>query len=77
MKQEFAEVVSKFNNVLADNERALNAAQVAHDRLFKAIIQAVEETQTPVKTYSADGAITKPYQGANSSAAPLTLNTSL
>ena len=77
MKQEFAEVVSSFNNVLADNERALHAAQVAHDRLFKAIIRAVEEKRAPVKTYTANGAINNPYQGVNSSAAPLTLNTSL
>lgn len=77
MKQEFAQVVSHFNKVLADNERALHAAQVAHDRLFKAIIHAVEEKRAPVKTYSANGAINNPYKGVNSSAAPLTLNTSL
>jgi hypothetical protein len=77
MKQEFAQVVSNFNNVLADNERALHAAQIAHDRLFKAIIHAVEENRAPVKTYSANGAIANPYQGANSNVAPLALNTSL
>ncbi len=77
MKQEFAEVVSHFNKVLANNERALNAAQIAHDRLVKAIIHAVEENQASVKTYSANGAIARRTQGANSSAAPLALNTCL
>lgn len=77
MKQEFAEVVSEFNKVLADNERALHAAQVAHDRLFKAIIRAVEDVRAPVKTYAANGAINNPYQGGNANTRPLTLNTSL
>ncbi len=77
MKLEFAEVVSSFNKVLADNERALHAAQVAHNRLLKAIIHAVEETRQPVKTYSANGAITNPYRGPNPNSAPLTLNASL
>ena len=77
MKQEFAEVVSEFNKVLADNERALHAAQVAHDRLFKAIIRAVKDQQTTVKTYSANGAMNNPHQGTNSNSRPMTLNTSL
>lgn len=77
MKLEFAEIVSNFNKVLADNERALHAAQVAHDRLFKAIIHAVEEKRAPAKTYSANGAIANPYRGGNSNPEPYALNTSL
>jgi flagellar biosynthesis/type III secretory pathway chaperone len=77
VKQEFAETVSEFNKVLADNERALHAAQIAHDRLLKAVIQAVEEVHAPVKTYSANGAIATPSQGGNFATKPLSLNASL
>ena len=40
LKQEFAEVASEFNKVLAENESALHAMRFAHERLLKAVVEA-------------------------------------
>lgn len=77
LKQEFAEIAVRLNQVLANNERALHAAQVAHDRLLKAIVEAVEEDRNQLKGYTDSGTPTGAGQKRRPASTPLTLDTSL
>lgn len=77
LRQEFADVASRFNQAMADNERALHAARTAHNRLIQAVIAAVEEIQMRPQGYAADGA--KPGTGVagRQASGPLALDTRL
>ncbi len=77
LKQEFAEVASEFNKVLAENESALHATRFAHERLIKAVVEAVSEQRQSFKGYSASGAPAHQSRGRRAPSAPLTLDTRL
>ncbi len=77
LRQEFAEVASEFNKVLAENESALHATRFAHERLLKAVVEAVDEQRDACKGYSANGAPARHAQGRRAVSAPLTLDTRL
>ena len=48
-----------FQNTLTENARALYAVKEANERLFKAVIQAVEDSREQPSGYSAAGALTR------------------
>lgn len=77
LRREFAEIASRLNRTLLDNERALHASQVAHDRVLNAIVRAVEETRPTLNTYTSEGTAAGAGAPMHRSAAPLTLDTSL
>ena len=74
LRQEFAEVASEFNKVLAENESALHATRFAHERLLKAVVEAVGEQRNAHKGYSANGAPARQMSGGRAASAPLTLD---
>ncbi len=77
LRQEFAEVASEFNKVLAENESALHATRFAHERLLKAVVDAVGEQRTAFKGYCASGAPAHHAHGRRAARPPLTLDTRL
>ncbi len=77
LRQEFAEVASEFNKVLAENESALHATRFAHERLLKAVVEAVGEQRNSLKVYSASGAPARQTHGGRAASEPLTLDTRL
>ncbi len=77
LRHEFAEVASEFNKVLAENESALHATRFAHERLLKAVVDAVGEQRTAFKGYCASGAPARHAHGRRATSAPLTLDTRL
>ena len=77
LKQEFAEVASEFNKVLAENESALHAMRFAHERLLKAVVEAVGEQRSAFKGYAANGAHAATAAGGRPMGAPLSLDTRL
>ncbi len=74
LRQEFAEVASEFNKVLAENESALHATRFAHERLLKAVIEAVDEQRNSFNVYSASGAPARQTRGRRAASAPMTLD---
>ncbi len=74
LRQEFAEVASEFNKVLAENESALHATRFAHERLLKAVVEAVGEQRNSCNVYSASGAPARQTRGRRAASAPMTLD---
>ncbi len=74
LRQEFTEVASEFNKVLAENESALHATRFAHERLLKAVVEAVGEQRNSFNVYSASGAPARQTRGSRAASAPLTLD---
>ena len=75
LRQEFAEVASEFNKVMAENESALHATRFAHERLLKAVVAAIDERRNSFKGYSASGApAARQVRGRRNVSAPLTFD---
>lgn len=74
LRQEFAEVASEFNKVLAENESALHATRFAHERLLKAVVEAVGAQRNSLNVYSANGAPARQTHGGRAANEPLTLD---
>lgn len=77
VREELAKLGARFDTVLAENERALNTVKESHDRLLRAIVDAVEEKRSSQKAYTATGALDKPRNTRTAQAVPLTLNQQL
>lgn len=71
LRQRIMHVTSDFQTTLTDNARALFAVKEANERLFKAIIAAVEEQRSESTTYSASGVLAKKASARGGSAAAL------
>lgn len=56
LKEELAEAARAFDQAAAENMRRLTAARVAHDRMLKAIVDAVTERRNARGSYAATGA---------------------
>ena len=57
LREQIMALTTEFQTALTDNARALFAVKEANDRLFKAIVQAVEDKRTQNNTYSASGSL--------------------
>ena len=57
LREQIMQVTGAFQDTLAANARALFAVKEANERLFKAIIKAVEEQHQESNQYSAAGVI--------------------
>ena len=55
LKQELAAAAHAFDQAAAENLRRLAAARTAHDRLLKAIVDAVTERRSSKSLYAASG----------------------
>ncbi|MGF1608283.1 MAG: hypothetical protein ACFCUQ_02725 [Kiloniellales bacterium] len=53
MRQQILQLTSTFQTTLTENARALFAVKEANDRLFRAIVEAIEEKRKEGQPYSA------------------------
>lgn len=72
LQAEFAEIAMRFEQVMADNHRALAAASEAQERFMKAIAAAAQEKRASFRGYSAGGAVST-TQPRKSPAPPVAL----
>jgi hypothetical protein len=55
LRLELAEIAQRFDRSLAENARALHAVRGSHDRLLKAIVDAVADHRARDRGYTAEG----------------------
>lgn len=55
IRQEFETVARRFSATLAENGRVLAAAKTAHERVLRAVVEAVKESQGAQRGYSGSG----------------------
>ena len=55
LRDQVVEAATGFQQVLTDNARALFAVREANDRLFKAVVRAVEDKRNEARGYAAGG----------------------
>ena len=77
LRAELSELARRFDSTLAENARALHAVRESHDRLLKSIVDAVAESRTRQKGYSASGAFAAQKRGPGASALSLSLDRQL
>jgi hypothetical protein len=71
MRQELGALAARFDDALAENARALNAVRDSHDRLLKAIVDAVADKRARHKGYGASATFERRPRGRT--APPLSL----
>lgn len=59
LRYELGQLARRFDDALAENARALNAVRESHDRLLKAIVDAVSDRRARGRGYGATGAFDK------------------
>lgn len=69
LRDELADVIERLNETAQANETALKAAMEAHDRVLRAIANAVEAQQRETSGYAASGA----HSGGSAGGAPVSL----
>ena len=74
MRSELAEMAVRFDGAVSENARALDAVKTSHDQLLQAIVDAVAETRSRQKAYTAQGSLDNPRKGRNASTLSLTLD---
>lgn len=55
LKEQVVRAAGRFQAVLSENARALYAVKEANDRLFKAVVRAVEEKRNESRAYASSG----------------------
>ena len=63
LREQVVQAATRFQHVLSDNARALFAVREANDRLFKAVVRAVEDKRNEARGYAAGGSFA-PLAGA-------------
>lgn len=74
VRLELANLAARFDAVLAENARALNTVKDSHDRLLRAIVDAVEDKRSSQKAYTATGALDRPRGRRAPPTAPLSVD---
>lgn len=77
LRAELSALARRLDDALAENARALHAVRESHDRLLKAIVDAVSETRSHHKGYSANGAVPKTRRGSAAATLSLSLDRQL
>ncbi|MBK18591.1 MAG: hypothetical protein CMM52_07125 [Rhodospirillaceae bacterium] len=77
LRTELSELAGRFDTALAENARALNAVRDSHDRLLKAIVDAVSENRAKEKGYTRDGKLGDLQKGRNSPSLSLSVDRQL
>lgn len=63
LRAELEAVAARFDAAVDENARALNAVRESHDRLLRAIVDAVAEQRSRQKAYTAKGALDNQRSG--------------
>lgn len=74
LKTELKELTTRFDNVVAENNRALESVRNSHERLLKAIVDAVSESRARHAGYSNTGGLPQPAGGARAARLSLSLD---
>ena len=74
LRAELAAVARRFDAAVDETARALNAVRDSHDRLLRAIVEAVAEQRSRQKAYTAKGALDNPRTGRRAPAISLTID---
>jgi hypothetical protein len=74
LRAELSALARRFDSTVAENARALHAVRDSHDRLLKAIVDAVSENRTRHKGYSANGTVPPARRGSAASTLSLSLD---
>jgi len=74
LKEALADVARQFDGALAENARAINAVRDSHERLLKAIVDAVAEQRAREKSYAAYGRFSAPRRNRRVPGLSLTLD---
>jgi len=74
LRAELAAVASRFDAAVAENARALGAVRESHDRLLRAIVDAVAEQRSRQKAYTSRGALDSPRSGRRAPPISLTVD---
>jgi len=74
MRSELAELAVRFDEAVSENARALDAVKTSHDQLLQAIVDAVSETRSQQKAYTAQGSLDNPRKARSTSTLSLTLD---
>lgn len=59
LREEVMQATGAFQRRLTENARALYAVKEANERLFKAVVQAVEDKHNETSTYAANGLLAR------------------
>lgn len=74
LKTELKELTTRFDNVVTENNRALESVRNSHQRLLKAIVDAVSESRARHAGYSNTGGLPQPVGGARAARLSLSLD---
>jgi len=74
LRAELAAVAARFDAAVTENTRALNAVRESHDRLLRAIVEAVAEQRSRQKGYTDKGALDNPRAGRRAPAISLSVD---
>ncbi|NKB20119.1 MAG: hypothetical protein GKS01_06180 [Alphaproteobacteria bacterium] len=77
LRMELSELAGRFDIALAENARALNAVRDSHDRLLKAIVDAVSENRAKEKGYTRDGKLGDQHKGRSTQSLSLSVDRQL
>jgi hypothetical protein len=72
LREELLRATERFQNVLTENVRAIKAVKTAHDRVLRAIVDAVEQKRGRSAGYTAMGAAPGNHRSA-AAAAPVSM----
>lgn len=65
LREEIMQATGEFQRRLTENARALYAVKEANERLFKAVVQAVEDKHNENSTYAANGLLARAAIASN------------
>jgi flagellar biosynthesis/type III secretory pathway chaperone len=74
LRSELAAVATRFDAAVDENARALHAVKVSHDRLLRAIVDAVSEQRSRQRAYTAKGALDNQRTGRRTPPISLTVD---
>ena len=77
LKEQVVRAAGRFQEVLGENARALFAVKEANDRLFKAVVRALEEKRNESRSYAASGSFTPHARLSSADRLSLALDQSL
>ena len=77
LRDELSALAQRFDIALSENTRALQAVRESHDRLLKAIVDAVSNNRARERAYTAKGGLDRPHRRSATDTMSLALDRSL
>ncbi len=77
LRETLSELAQRFDSALATNAQALHAVRESHDRLLKAVVDAVADSRAHQKAYNAKGSFETDLRTPRTTTLSLTFDRSL